>query len=100
TSTPHPCIWLEAHGDARDFQETVLNPLLNAQPRAPVALTGRKMNASGKYKEAVEVMLLLNEDELAHCCYYCGSAEEFYGDYHDVKYAKIGGQGYSSTYGC
>ncbi|KAJ6507396.1 hypothetical protein C8R47DRAFT_92809 [Mycena vitilis] len=104
----HPCLWLEPQGTVAPLQQ-VLENLLTAQPRAPVALTGRKKcipkeDKSGEYdagyKEAIEVMLLLNEDELAHRCDYCGSAEEFYGDYHDVKYVKIGGKGYSSTYGC
>ncbi|KAJ7633488.1 hypothetical protein DFH06DRAFT_693443 [Mycena polygramma] len=104
----HPCLWLEPRDTSAPLEQ-VLDNLLAAQPRGPVALTGRKKripkeNASGEYdagyEEAVEVMLLLNEEELAHCCYYCGSAEEFYGDQHDVRYVKIGGQGYSSTYGC
>jgi hypothetical protein len=55
-----------------------------------------------RLEEAVEVVIMLSEDELAHCCYYCGMPEQVFGDHWDIDrvYKKIGGQGSSSTYGC
>lgn len=50
--------------------------------------------------DVVEMMLLLSEEELAHCCHYCGWPEEAYGDEKDWRYKKISGAGYGSTYAC
>ncbi|KAJ7782524.1 hypothetical protein DFH07DRAFT_324978 [Mycena maculata] len=97
----HPCIWLKP--DGLGVTSNLIAQLLQVQPRAPIHLTGRLPTRNGKALEAVEVIMLLGEDELAHCCYYCGEPEEVFGPHGpwpEVKYKKIGGTGYASTYGC
>lgn len=109
----HPCIWLEP-SDPSSHSFTVgkeldelIGQLLEAQPRAPIHLTGRKRgmrktdrDGVERRHDALEIMMLLTEDELAHCCYYCGWPEVAYGDDKDGRYPRIGGDGYESTYAC
>ncbi|KAJ6585308.1 hypothetical protein B0H19DRAFT_1227776 [Mycena capillaripes] len=98
----HPCIWLEPpeDGDIKDL----LAKLLDVTPRAPIRLSGRKkaiFSADGESRELVEIVIMLSEDELAHCCYYCGRPEATLGrEPHTDHWPRIGGNGYSSTYKC
>ncbi|KAJ7467021.1 hypothetical protein FB451DRAFT_1093028 [Mycena latifolia] len=83
----HPCIWLEPRNPrqpnkAGPEEVEELIPMLGVSgPRqVPIRLTGRRKRLSradgrGQPTEAVEIVLMLNEDELAHCCYYCGMPE-------------------------
>ncbi|KAK7683493.1 hypothetical protein QCA50_013327 [Cerrena zonata] len=99
-----PCIWLDVdyERDPREFanQGAILEALLEAQPRAPIRLTGRKrtMSGVGGEREAVEVEVMLEEDELARCCYYCGSPENDWDG--DNRFRRLTGEGYESTYRC
>jgi hypothetical protein len=97
----YPYIWLEPTSlpkgeNILDEVEGLISKLLVAQPRAPIRPTGRKRAVPGVDGGAVEIVIMLSEDELAHCCYYCGRPEEVY----DPRYRRIGGKGHSRTYGC
>ncbi|THH17748.1 hypothetical protein EW146_g3132 [Bondarzewia mesenterica] len=100
-----PCIWFdtELERDSRDLapKGTVLPALLDAVPRAPIQRTGRMKAITaveGGERETFEVEILLSEDDLAHCCYYCGDAESASDG--NLRFERIGGEGYSSTYWC
>lgn len=86
-----------------------MNMLLEGEPRAPVKVTGGKRvvqvedskgteRRKGKERVAVEVELLLEEDELARCCYYCGMPEN--DGEKDHRFRRINGEGYESSYRC
>ncbi|KAJ6493807.1 hypothetical protein DFH09DRAFT_946932 [Mycena vulgaris] len=104
----NPYIWLEppvtwGSESGREALERLISQLLEAQPRPPIRLTGRRRSIprtdDGVQRlggEAVEIVIMLSEDELAHCCYYCAQPE----DERDLRYKRIGGEGHSSTYGC
>ncbi|KAJ7443409.1 hypothetical protein B0H11DRAFT_1826169, partial [Mycena galericulata] len=108
----HPCIWLEpqTHSPNPNRLDELVEQLLTAQPRPPVKLTGGKMSIGTTDRigiqpgrDAREAIVLLSEDELAHCCYYCGWPEVTYGEdpeEGESRYKKIGGEGYRSTYAC
>ncbi|KAJ7678699.1 hypothetical protein B0H17DRAFT_102366 [Mycena rosella] len=103
----HPYIWLEppSGGEAGVPQlQKLISQLLTAEPRAPIRLTGRKRRMrgidEGERAEAVEIVIMLSEEEFAHCCYYCGRPEETDGAPNEDLHKRIGGQGYSSMYGC
>ncbi|KAH9836069.1 uncharacterized protein C8Q71DRAFT_868116 [Rhodofomes roseus] len=79
----HPLIWFDANWDREPGDSTfpeggLLNSLLAAEPPV-VRLTGRGRTAADKLKGgervAQEVEILLDEDELAHVCCYCGEPE-------------------------
>ncbi|KAJ6585311.1 hypothetical protein B0H19DRAFT_418571 [Mycena capillaripes] len=107
----HPCIWVEP------LEDYVFNlgKLLAITPRAPIRLSGRRKSIAsakgelGETKELVEIVIMLSEDELAHCCYYCGRPESMRANYADPPalrepytdhWSRMGGNGYSSTYKC
>ena len=110
----NPTIWLDVdyERDPRGFTDpgSILGAMLEAEPRVPVRLTGRKKIVKGDgegkktgwaqdEREIVEVELLLEEDELARCCYYCGSPENDW-DRNTGRFECLSGQGYESTYRC
>lgn len=49
-------------------------------------------------REVMEVELMLEEDELARCCYYCGRPENDWDG--DERFKHLGGEGYEATHRC
>lgn len=97
-----PCFWFDSDWDRKPSPLSDLLPALtSAHPRPPLRPTGRKqkMTAEGVERVALEVELLLDEEELVSVCYYCGELESVW-DIRDAPYRRIGGQGYASTYSC
>lgn len=100
-----PYFWFDSSWDRGvTAGPPLLSTLLSAEPRPPLRLTGstQKMSIEGTLggdREAVEVELLLSEDELCHVCYYCGKFEDMW-EARDHYYTRNGGKGYMSTYSC
>ncbi|KAJ6596945.1 hypothetical protein DFH09DRAFT_1023402 [Mycena vulgaris] len=98
-----PCFWFDSDWDRRPQPwSDLLAALLAIEPgKAPIRRTGRtqKMTAEGGgEREAVEVELMMDEDELCKVCYYCGDFES--NRLGEEPYPKIRGDGYTSTYSC
>ncbi|KAJ7162221.1 hypothetical protein C8R46DRAFT_903879 [Mycena filopes] len=96
----YPYIWLEA--DFRPAGSGWLKELLTT-PGPIFRPTGRKRQipvADGETREAVEIVIMVGESELAHCCYYCAQPEEHWSGHGESEHKKIGGEGNSSTYIC
>jgi hypothetical protein len=98
----YPRIWLDTdiERDPRPsgLEKGILNALLAADPRAPIKPTGQTRNMfawKGGDRSAVEVEIQLSEDEIAHCCYYCGVLQV-----RDDRFKKVGGREYTSIYSC
>ena len=98
-----PRFWFDSDYDRKpDPFSSLLSALLVAEPKPPIKLTGhtQRMSAElGGEREAVEVELLLTEEELAKACYYCGEVETEW-DIRDQPFKHNGGEGYASTYEC
>lgn len=96
-----PCIWLDTELD-RDERNLgpaggMLAAMLAAEPPV-VKATGRtKMihAALGGEREAHEIEILVQEDDLARFCYYCGGLQHTT----DI-FERCGGEGYTSIYWC
>ncbi|KAJ7162235.1 hypothetical protein C8R46DRAFT_346396 [Mycena filopes] len=100
----YPYIWLEAKDSRPDETVGMWIERLAGLPRPIVRPTGRRRQIPGADGgEAVEVVIMLSESELAHCCYYCARPEQTWGAGAQAQsddFKKIGGEGYSSTYVC
>lgn len=96
-----PCIWLDTELD-RDERNLgpaggMLAAMLAAEPPV-VKATGRTKTihaALGGEREAHEVEILVQEDDLARFCYYCGGLQHAT----DI-FERCGGEGYTSIYWC
>lgn len=103
-----PFIWLDASTDRGygGIPTGVIPALLATEPQSVIQLTGRTQpmqppagsNLEGGEVVVQQVELLLSEDELCHSCYYCGELE--IDGNGGEPFQKIGGAGYTSTYGC
>lgn len=106
SSSGHPLIWLDADLDRRPPHlgppDGVLAALRAADSEV-IRPTGRtqRMNAKlGGERDAHEVELVLEEDQLARCCWYC-DAFELDTDFRDNRrFLLCSGEGYESTYMC
>jgi hypothetical protein len=78
----------------------MVRALLDAEPPV-VQKTGRTRATAinGGDREAVEIELLVDEDDLSRCCYYCGALETT-SDVRDGRMERLSGEGYESTYCC
>ncbi|KAJ7135494.1 hypothetical protein C8R43DRAFT_1021272 [Mycena crocata] len=97
-----PCFWFDSDWDRRPQPwSDLLSALLTIEPKPPIQRTGRtqKMSAEmGGEREAVEVEMMLAEEELCKVCCYCGSFEiDRLGE---EKYSKVAGSEFTSTYSC
>jgi hypothetical protein len=97
-----PLIWLDSDIDRTDYgpPDGMLVALLAANPTV-IKATGRtKMmhDSKGVEREASEVEILLNEEDLSHICYYCGEMEFDSGP--RLRMERCSGQGYHSLYWC
>ncbi|KAJ7635853.1 hypothetical protein B0H17DRAFT_1149650 [Mycena rosella] len=97
-----PCFWFDSDWDRQPQPwSDLLAALLAIEPKAPLKGTGRtqKMSAEvGGERKAVEVEVMLDEDELCKVCYYCGDFET---DRLGAEtYSKVNGDGFTSTYSC
>ncbi|KAJ7162216.1 hypothetical protein C8R46DRAFT_1193961 [Mycena filopes] len=95
----YPYIWLEA---GRLATWPWLRDLLTT-PGPIFRPTGRKREipgVDGGTQEAIEIVIMVGESELCHCCYYCARPEEHWRGHGEDEYKKIGGEGNFSTYVC
>ncbi|KAJ6466808.1 hypothetical protein C8R45DRAFT_1020199 [Mycena sanguinolenta] len=97
-----PCFWFDSDWDRRPQPwSDLLAALLAIEPKAPLRRTGRtqKMTAElGRERDAVEVEVMLDEDELCRVCFYCGDFDS--NRLGTDPYQKFGGDGFTSTYSC
>nr|VWO95085.1 Nonribosomal peptide synthetase 1 (EC [Ganoderma boninense] len=106
SASGHPLIWLDTDLD-RDPRNLapprgVLGALQAADPPV-IKLTGRvqRMHAKeGGERDAHEVEIVLSEDQLARCCWYCDALETDIDVRDDERFKSCGGTGYASTYMC
>lgn len=104
--TGHPLIWLDTDLD-RDPRhlgppEGVLAALMAADSQV-VRPTGRVQRMHGKEggeRDAHEVELMLEEDQLARCCWYCNILETDVDARDNTRLQRCSGEGYTSTYMC
>ncbi|KAJ7883450.1 hypothetical protein B0H14DRAFT_3432902 [Mycena olivaceomarginata] len=97
-----PCFWFDSDWDRQPQPwSDLLEALLTIEPKAPLRRTGRtqRMTAElGGERDAVEVEVMVDEDELCKVCFYCG---DFDSDRLGAEtYPKIEGDGFTSTYSC
>ncbi|KAJ6538987.1 hypothetical protein B0H19DRAFT_1176524 [Mycena capillaripes] len=106
SASNRPVIWLDADLD-RDPRN--LGPPqgvlagLRAADKEVVRPTGRmqRMHATeGGERDAHQVELLLTEDQLARCCWYCHALEVDTDVRDNDRFPRCSGEGYSSTYMC
>ncbi|KAJ7173816.1 hypothetical protein C8R46DRAFT_123818 [Mycena filopes] len=102
SETNRPCFWFDSDWDRRPQPwSDLLAAMLTIQPKAPIRRTGRtqKMTAElGGERDAVEVEVMVDEDELCKVCYYCGDLEiDRLGE---ETFPKVAGDGFTSTYSC
>ncbi|KAK7055218.1 hypothetical protein R3P38DRAFT_3385341 [Favolaschia claudopus] len=99
-----PCFWFDSDWDRKPHPwSDLLAALLSIEPKPPLRRTGRTQNMSmpaeeGGEREAVEVEVLLDEEELCHVCFYCGDLDT--NRVGEAPFAKVAGKGYASTYAC
>jgi hypothetical protein len=96
-----PLVWLDTELDRGDLgpPDGVLAALRAAEPPViRVTKLTKMMHATiGGERKAYQVEILVPEEELAHCCEYCGMIETIF---QKERMAKYGGQGYRSAYWC
>lgn len=100
----HPLIWLDSDLD-RDPRNLVQGILaaLKAADKEVLRPTGRvqRMRAEeGGDRDAHQVELVLTEDQLARCCWYCDALEVDTDVRDHSRFPLCSGQGYASTYMC
>ncbi|KAJ7492134.1 hypothetical protein FB451DRAFT_518155 [Mycena latifolia] len=97
-----PCFWFDSDWDRQSKPwSDLLAALLAVEPKAPIRRTGRtqKMTAElGGEREAEEVEVMLDEDEMCKVCYYCGDFES--NRLGEKTYSKLEGDEFTSTYAC
>ncbi|KAJ7035691.1 hypothetical protein C8F04DRAFT_1098169 [Mycena alexandri] len=102
SETEHPCFWFDSDWDRRPQPwSDLLAALLTIEPKAPLRRTGRtqKMTAEmGGEREAAEVEVMVDEDELCKVCYYCGELQS--DRLGEEAFSKVAGDGFTSTYSC
>jgi hypothetical protein len=102
SASGRPLLWIDAEIDAdpRNLGPAggVPAALLAAEP-AVVAKTGPTRPSGDGKREVVELELLLVEENLARCCYYC-EAVETTSDVGEDRMVLLSGEGYQSTYCC
>ncbi|TBU30095.1 hypothetical protein BD311DRAFT_787404 [Dichomitus squalens] len=106
SSAGRPLIWLDADLDRHPAQLGPPNGVLAALRAAdseiirPTGRTQRMHAELGGERDAHEVELILDEDQLARCCWYC-DALELDSDVRDnYRFPLCSGEGYTSTYMC
>ena len=102
----HPLIWLDTDLD-RDPRnlgppEGVLAALkaADAQVVKPTGRVQRMHAKEGGERDAHELELVLSEDQLARCCWYCDALETDVDVRDNDRFRSCGGEGYASTYMC
>ena len=101
-----PLIWLDTDLD-RDPRQLgppggVLAALQGAEPPV-VRVTGRTQRmraAEGGEREAHEVELLVDDEQIGRCCWYCGDVELASDVHEGRRFPHCGGEGAASTYMC
>ncbi|KAF7369121.1 hypothetical protein MVEN_00239300 [Mycena venus] len=97
-----PCFWFDSDWDRQPQPwSDLLAALLAIEPKVPLRRTGRtkKMIAElGGEREAVEVEVTMDEDELCKVCFYCGDFES--NRLGTGTFSKFEGEGFTSTYSC
>ena len=99
----HPLMWLDADLD-RNFgaSEGVFAALktADAQIIQPTGRTQRIYAKQGGERDAHEVELILDEDQLARCCWCCDTLEVDTDVRDNDCFKHCSGEGYTSTYMC
>ncbi|KAI1785842.1 hypothetical protein LXA43DRAFT_1036119 [Ganoderma leucocontextum] len=106
SATGHPLIWLDTDLD-RDPRnlgpaEGVLAALKAAETQVvqPTGRVQRMHGEEGGERDAHEVELMLDEDQLARCCWYCAALEVDTDVRDNDRFQLCDGEGYTSTYMC
>jgi hypothetical protein len=95
-----PLVWIEEDGGHQSFRQGYAAALARADYPI-VARTGRTRRVrrySGGEVEAVEVEILLDEDQLSRGCRHCDDTELEHQP--GPRPARVGGKGYASVYCC
>ena len=106
SSAGHPLIWLDADLDRGPPHLGPPNGVLAALRAAdsevirPTGRTQRMHAKAGGEREAHEVELLLDEDQLARACWYCDALELDTDVRDNDRFPLCSGEGYASTYMC
>ncbi|KAM5540839.1 hypothetical protein V8D89_005483 [Ganoderma adspersum] len=98
-----PLIWLDADLDRNfDTPGDVFAALkaTDAQVIQPTGRTQRMHAKQGGEHDAHEVELILDEDQLARCCWYCDALEVDTDVRDNDRFRLCSGEGYTSTYIC
>jgi hypothetical protein len=102
----HPLLWFDSNWDRNNAPNMVaprgmLSAVLAAEPPV-IRKTGRTQpmhGRDGEEREAVEVELLLSEDQLSYRCWSCGHYETET-DVQSGRMTRWHGEGYESLYCC
>ena len=103
SASGRPLIWLDADLD-RNFgapgDVLVALKAADTQVIQPTGRTQRMHAKQGGEREAHEVELILDEDRLARCCWYCDALEVDTDVRDNDRFRLCSGEGYASTYMC
>ncbi|TBU30465.1 hypothetical protein BD309DRAFT_915308 [Dichomitus squalens] len=106
SSAGRPLIWLDADLDRQPPHLRPPNGVLAALRAAdsevirPTGRTQRMHAKLGGERDAHEVELLLDEDQLARSCWYCDALEVDTDVRDNDRFPLCSGEGYTSTYMC